>query len=247
MKRKDFLHLTGICSLGLLTIPHIALGAVQDRFTKAQLIGKGNPDITGNSYTQKMHKQTKVAFLEMKSAAAKDNISIEVVSAYRSFERQKEIFEGKYKRFTRQGLSATQALSKIIEYSTIPGTSRHHWGTDIDIIQANTGKRPSSVLQEKHFYGVGPFCEMKVWLTQNANSFGFYEVYTKDVQRKGFSHEPWHFSYRPVSRPMLRAYKKLDIKSILQQEKIKGSEHFSDSFIAKYIKEHILDINPELL
>lgn len=247
MKRKDFLHLTGICSLGLLTLPHIALGAVQDRFTKAQLIGKGNPDITGNSYTQKMHKQTKVAFLEMKSAAAKDNISIEVVSAYRSFERQKEIFEGKYKRFTGQGLSATQALSKIIEYSTIPGTSRHHWGTDIDIIQANTGKRPSSVLQEKHFYGVGQFCEMKVWLTKNANSFGFYEVYTKDAQRKGFSHEPWHFSYKPVSKPMLMAYKKLDIKSILQQEKIMGSEHFSDSFIAKYIKEHILDINPELL
>ena len=99
MKRKDFLHLTGICSLGLFTIPHLALGA-QDRFTIAQLIGKGNPEITGNSYRQKMHKQTKAAFLDMQAAAAKDNISIEVVSAYRSFERQKEIFEGKYKRFT---------------------------------------------------------------------------------------------------------------------------------------------------
>ena len=123
MNRKDFLHLTGICSIGLFTIPHLALGAVQDRFTLAQLIGKGNPEIIGNSYRQKMHKQTKAAFLEMKAAAAKDNISIEVVSAYRSFERQKEIFEGKYKRFTGQGLSPKQALSKIIEYSTIPGTS----------------------------------------------------------------------------------------------------------------------------
>ena len=141
MKRKDFLHLTGICSLGLFTIPHLALGAEQDRFTLAQLIGKGNPEITGNSYRQKMHKQTKAAFLEMQAAAAKDNISIEVVSAYRSFERQKEIFEGKYKRFTGQGLSPKKALSKIIEYSTIPGTSRHHWGTDIDIIQANTGAK----------------------------------------------------------------------------------------------------------
>ncbi|MBT5871334.1 MAG: hypothetical protein HOH44_06580 [Bacteroidetes bacterium] len=46
---------------------------------------------------------------------------------------------------------------------------------------------------------------------------------------------------------MLEAYKKLDIKSILQQEKIMGSEHFSDGFIAKYVQEHILDINPELL
>jgi hypothetical protein len=72
-------------------------------------------------------------------------------------------------------------------------------------------------------------------------------VYTKDANRKGFSHEPWHFSYKPVSKPMLEAYKKLDIKSILQQEKIMGSEHFSDGFIAKYVQEHILDINPELL
>jgi len=247
MKRKEFLHLTTICTLGLFTIPQNALSTAQDRFTKAQLIGKGNPDITGNSYRQKMHKQTKAAFLKMKAAAVEDNITIEIVSAYRSFERQKEIYEGKYKRFTGQGLSAKQALSKIIEYSTIPGTSRHHWGTDIDIIQGNTGVKPSSVLQEKHFYGTGQFCEMKAWLTQNASTFGFYEVYTKDAARKGFSHEPWHFSYRPVSRPMLRAYKNLDIKSILQQEKIAGSEHFSDGFIAKYVKEHILDINPELL
>ena len=247
MKRKDFLHLTAICSAGLLTIPFNAIGATQDRFTKAQLIGKGNPDITGNSYTQKMHKQTKVAFLKMKAAAAKENIIIETVSAYRSFERQKEIFEGKYKRFTRQGLSPKQALSKIIEYSTIPGTSRHHWGTDIDIIQGNTQDRPLSVLQEKHFYDQGAFCGLKVWLTKNASTFGFYEVYTKDANRKGFSHEPWHFSYKPISKPMLMAYKKLDIKSILQQEKIAGSEHFTDSFIEKYIKEHMLDINPELL
>ena len=46
---------------------------------------------------------------------------------------------------------------------------------------------------------------------------------------------------------MLMSYKNLDIKSILQQEKIAGSEHFTDSFIEKYIKEHMLDINPELL
>jgi LAS superfamily LD-carboxypeptidase LdcB len=247
MKRKDFLHLTAICSTGLLTIPFNAIGAPQDRFTKAQLIGKGNPYITGNSYTQKMHKQTKVAFLKMKAAAAKENIIIETVSAYRSFERQKEIFEGKYKRFTGQGLSPKQALSKIIEYSTIPGTSRHHWGTDIDIIQGNIQDRPLSVLQEKHFYGQGAFCGLKVWLTKNASTFGFYEVYTKDANRKGFYHEPWHFSYKPISKPMLMAYKKLDIKSILQQEKIAGSEHFTDSFIEKYIKEHMLDINPELL
>ena len=76
---------------------------------------------------------------------------------------------------------------------------------------------------------------------------GFMRCIQKMQTEKGFSHEPWHFSYKPVSKPMLEAYKKLDIKSILQQEKIMGSEHFSDDFIAKYVQEHILDINPELL
>jgi len=247
MKRKDFLQLTGICGLGLITFSQLSFTSLQASYTREQLIGKGNPKITGNTYTSKMHVKAKRAFLDMKAAAAEDNINIEIVSAYRSFERQKEIFERKYLRFTKQGLSPKDAISKIIEYSTIPGTSRHHWGTDIDIIQTNTGPRPASVLQEKHFYGNGQFCDMKVWLTLHASSFGFYEVYTNHAQRKGFSHEPWHFSYAPVSKPMLEAYRKLDIKNILQEENIIGSAYFTDTFIAKYQKENILDINPDLL
>ena len=162
MKRKDFLQLTGICGLGLITFSQLSFTSLQASYTREQLIGKGNPKITGNTYTSKMHVKAKRAFLDMKAAAAKDNINIEIVSAYRSFERQKEIFERKYLRFTKQGLSPKDAISKIIEYSTIPGTSRHHWGTDIDIIQTNTGPRPASVLQEKHFYGNGQFCDMYI-------------------------------------------------------------------------------------
>lgn len=247
MKRKHFLQILVICGLGLFTFPQLSFTALQATFTREQLIGKGNPQITGDTYRSKIHLEAKRSFLEMKEAALKDNIHIEIVSAYRSFDRQKEIFEGKYTRYTKQGLSPEEALSKIIEYSTIPGTSRHHWGTDIDIIQSNTPSRPQSVLQEKHFYGSGPFCDMKVWLTQNANTYGFYEVYTRDPQRKGFSHEPWHFSYAPVSKPMLEAYRKLDIKNILLEENIIGSTYFTDAFIAKYQKENMLDINPELL
>ena len=82
---------------------------------------------------------------------------------------------------------------------------------------------------------------------ENANSFGFYEVYTNDANRKGFKYEPWHFSYAPVSKPMLIEYKKLDVKKILQQENILGSEHFTDAFIGQYRKQNILDINTELL
>ena len=84
-------------------------------------------------------------------------------------------------------------------------------------------------------------------MDEHAASFGFYEVYTNDANRKGFKYEPWHFSYAPVSKPMLQAYKKLNIKEILSEEKVKGSAHFTNEFIEKYRTENILDINPKLL
>lgn len=248
MKRTHFLQLSALAGLGVSLFPSLSFSAeLQQTFTRSQLIGKGNPDIVGDSYTSKMHTEAKAAFSKMKKAAAEAGIQIEVVSAYRSFQRQKEIFEGKYNRFTNQGLTPMQAIEKIIEYSTIPGTSRHHWGTDIDIIDGNATPRPASVLQPEHFHGKGPFCKLKEWLDEHANNFGFYEVYTDNANRKGFKYEPWHFSYAPISKPMLQEYKKLDIKQIMLEEKIKGAEHFSDAFIKKYRIENILDINPKLL
>ncbi len=246
MNRKDFIKNSLIIGAGISLLPSYSATVFQNSFTRDQLIGKGNPDIAGASYTSTMHKETAKALKEMTQAASKENIKIEVVSAYRSFQRQKEIFEGKYIRYTQQGLSPVDAIEKIIEYSTIPGTSRHHWGTDLDLIDANA-KRPKSVLQAKNFHGNGPFCKLKEWLNKHANSFGFFEVYTNNANRKGFEYEPWHFSFAKVSVPMLEAYKKLDLKAILQEEKIKGSEHFTDDFIARYRKQNILDINPELL
>jgi LAS superfamily LD-carboxypeptidase LdcB len=246
MNRNKFIKISTLATMSALLLPRLSFATTLQQFTRDQLIGKGNLDIVGDSYTSKMHIKTKVALDTLKDAAAKDGIYIEVVSAYRSFQRQKEIFEGKYNRFTKQGLSPEDAIAKIIEYSTIPGTSRHHWGTDIDIIQAKV-PRPENVLQPQNFHGNGPFCKLKDWLNEHANSFGFYEVYTNNANRKGFKYEPWHFSYAPVSKPMLQEYKMLDIKQILTEEKIIGSKYFSEAFIKKYRSENILDINPELL
>jgi LAS superfamily LD-carboxypeptidase LdcB len=246
MKRSLFLKSCFYSGLGLCILPQLSFIPDQNTYSREQLIGKGNPDIIGDSYTTKMHKDASLAFEKMQAAAAQSGIKIELISAYRSFDRQKEIFEGKFKRFTSEGLSPQQAVEKIIEYSTIPGTSRHHWGTDIDIIDGNA-PRPESVLQPDHFHGKGPFCKLKEWLNENAEMWGFYEVYSDDPKRKGFKYEPWHFSYAPVSVPMLKEYRQLDIKRILQEEKIMGSDYFSDSFMNRYISENILDINPELL
>jgi len=246
MNRKEFIKNSLILGTGFSVLPSFSMGYFQNNYTRNQLIGLGNPDIVGNSYTSKMHKETVIALAKMKTAAVIESIRIEVVSAYRSFERQKEIYEDKYQRFIIQGLSPTEAIEKIVEYSTIPGTSRHHWGTDIDIIDSNA-IQPENVLLAKHFHGKGPYCKLKEWLDEHAESFGFYEVYTDDPHRKGFEYEPWHLSYAPISRPMMKAYIELDLKAVLREEKIIGNEHFTDDFISKYRKENILDINPDLL
>lgn len=247
MKRHEFIKISGLAGISLAIFPHFSFNSLEEQFTRNQLIGKGNPDIIGDSYTSKMHKTAKEALDKMKKAAAKDNIKIEVVSAYRSFQRQKEIFEGKYQRFTGQGMTPEQAVEKIIEYSTIPGTSRHHWGTDLDLIDANA-PRPTNVLVPENFHGNGPYCNFKTWLNNNSEKFGFFEVYTDNGNRKGFKYEPWHFSYAPVSIPMLKEYQqKIDVKKMLSEENIRGNEHFSDAFLSRYIQENIMDINPRLL
>jgi len=244
MNRKKFIKTSILAGMATAVLPHLSFGTFQDPYTRDQLIGKANEPFVGTDF--KMQQDAFNSFIRMRTAAEVHNISIELVSAYRSFQRQKEIFEGKYQRFTSQGSTPTQAIEKIIEYSTIPGTSRHHWGTDIDIIDGNA-PRPKSVLEARHFHGDGPFCKLKEWLNEHANSYGFYEVYTNNASRKGFKYEPWHFSYAPISVPMLQAYKNLDVKKILQEEQIKGSAHFTDEFIATYRAQNILDINPELL
>lgn len=209
-----------------------------------ELIGKGTPDLIGHGY--KLRQEAHEAFLKMTNAALESDIHIEVVSSYRSYAHQNRIWMRKYNQNINNGLSPEASIQKIIEYSTIPGTSRHHWGTDLDIIDGNV-KRPRNVLNPLHFNSDGRFSKLKSWMDNNANDFGFYLVYTESKNRKGFKYEPWHYSYKPLSKTYLDNYLKYDLKSIITEERLLGNEYFSDAFIDSYLQQNILDINPELL
>lgn len=212
-------------------------------FSTDDLTGRSTRIFYGEGY--ELQKQANDAFLLMQKAALKSDVKIKVVSSYRSYEHQKRIWTRKYERFIADSLTSKQAINKIIEYSTIPGTSRHHWGTDIDIIDENVDE-PKNVLSPQHFVGVGPFVKLKNWLDENSEKFGFYIVYTNDATRKGFKYEPWHFSYKPISKEMLTQYVKIDIQALLKEDKLVGSQNFTDEFISQYINGNILDINSDL-
>ncbi|MDK7374841.1 M15 family metallopeptidase [Weeksella virosa] len=216
----------------------------QQHFSMDELIGKSKLDLVGKDY--QLRPEVAKAFEAMSQEARKAGFRIVVVSSYRNYNYQNGIWERKYKANISKKMKPIDNLNKIIEYSTIPGTSRHHWGTDLDIIDISKGY-PKDPLNEKHFNEGGQMHEFKKWLDENAENFGFYLVYTNATDRKGFRYEPWHFSYKAISKPMLAAFKKLDIKTILQNNLLMGSENFSDEFIQKYINENIFDINPSLL
>ena len=244
MERRSFLVRTSLAGVALSLLPDTLL-AQEKEFTMEELMGKADIDLYGDGINLRMEAHD--AFLEMRTAAAADGIDIKIVSSYRSFERQAAIFERKFTTYTEDdGMEPLAAIDKIIEYSTIPGTSRHHWGTDIDIIDGN-GKTEGDVLLTEKFEGDGPFSQLKSWMDANSERFDFHLVYTNDHRRRGFKYEPWHYSYAPLSKPMLKTFRLKNILKQLKTEDFLGSDELTTEFVKTYIEDNILDINPELL
>ena len=140
------------------------------------------------------------AFVSMYDSAQVDGISLRIVSATRNFAAQKSIWERKWSGNTilSDGTRAsdikdpsTRAL-KILLYSSMPGTSRHHWGTDIDLNQLNN-----------KWFEDGAGKALYEWMTANAAKFGFCQPYqSKKTGRTGYEEEKWHWSYRPVAKQL---------------------------------------------
>ena len=244
MKRRSFIKKSSISGLVLTMAPTLAFSN-EIEYSVLELMGKEDIELFGEGIN--LRKEAHDAFLEMKKAAYSDGIDIKIVSSYRNYNRQEVIWERKYMRYIEDdGMDPLKAIDKIIEYSTIPGTSRHHWGTDIDIIDGYR-KTDGDVLVPEKFEVGGPFEDFKKWMDENSNKFDYYLVYTNEPKRRGFKYEPWHYSFAPISIPMLTAYRRLNILLLLRQEELYGSEHFTTGFIKNYIQNNILDINPELL
>lgn len=153
-----------------------------------------------------LRKEVLDAFKTMSDSAAKDGVMLKVISATRSFHHQKSIWEGKWdgsRKVNGRSLNtalpdASERAREILRYSSMPGTSRHHWGTDFDI----------NSLSPSHFSS-GEGKRTYEWLRDNGARFGFCQPYTpKSPHREhGYEEEAWHWSYFPVSCALLRQYR----------------------------------------
>ena len=212
------------------------------QYSLKELMGITTPKMKGDHFNLRL--EVADAFVLMQAAAKKEGINLYSLSSYRSYDHQLRIYNRKWKRYKGQGMEGLDIVNKIIEYSTIPGTSRHHWGTDLDVIDSDITVNGDKLLSSNYENG-GVYEKLGKWLRANSELYGFYLVYTKTSSRKGFKYEPWHLSYRKLSQPMLKAYLSKDWKS--QLKNIIGYEFMDADFLEKYSKENIQDINPDLL
>jgi LAS superfamily LD-carboxypeptidase LdcB len=146
-------------------------------------------------------------------AARTDGIQLAVASGFRSFDRQLHIWNAKVRGhraiFDRHGslvdrarLTEVQLVEAILAWSALPGASRHHWGSDIDVYDAAVAPPGERVpLLPDDWTEAGIFTHLHQWLTENMHKYGFYRPYDRD--RGGVCPEPWHISYVEVSRPAL--------------------------------------------
>lgn len=141
-----------------------------------------------------LKKETYNAFLKMLDSALADGIELKIISGTRNFNEQKAIWERKWKKYA--SLNPLERAKKILQYSSMPSTSRHHWGTDIDVNSLNNS-----------YFNSGKGLAEYNWLKANANHFGFYQVYTeKTNSRTGYNFEKWHWSYLPLASQYLEYY-----------------------------------------
>ena len=199
-----------IASLGNSTKSKVVKSVNFKKIDKNILLGKldykkdSNFSIVNTKYSSKtiyLRNEVLLKFDEMYNAALKDGIKLLIISGTRSFNHQKYIWDRKWAKNIMK-MDSISTIKEILKYSSMPSTSRHHWGTDIDL----------NNLQNSYFEK-GEGKKIFDWLVKNAFKYGFHMTYDnqEESKRTGYKMEKWHWSYMPISEQYLLQFSQ-DIK-----------------------------------
>ncbi|HRP67917.1 MAG TPA: M15 family metallopeptidase [Turneriella sp.] len=201
-----------------------------------------------SSRKQYIDKRTFAAFEKMAIAAQKDGFDLTIISATRNFHTQKIIWDEKFngkRKVGGENIAQTipnekKRALRILEFSSMPGTSRHHWGTDIDLHEK---KIKAPALYNSTFKS-GRGKALHDWLTKNAPKFDFCQPYTGDPATRngnsfqhGYREESWHWSYTPLSKLYLQQYTK-------RAKALKPSGYAGDNVAAHFYLDFVQNVDP---
>jgi len=185
-----------------------------------------------------LRKDVFKAFKNMFEAAKKEGVNLQIRSATRNFNYQKGIWERKWTGATvlsddtnvaKDLNSPKEKALKILEYSSMPGTSRHHWGTDIDLNAFSNS-----------FFEKGEGKKIYDWLQKSASSYGFCQPYTaKGPSRpNGYNEEKWHWTYKPLGSE-ITAFAEQNLKN----QMITGFKGAETAVEIDVVGKYVLGIN----
>lgn len=175
---------------------------------------------------------TAIAFLAMQQAALADGIELALASSYRSFDRQLVIWNEKFtgQRPVLDGnsqpldvmiLTDEERIHAILRWNALPGTSRHHWGTDMDIYAPSLLPSGQTLQLEPWEYSPsGYFSKLTDWLDSHMQEHGFCRPFAHD--HGGVAIEPWHLSHSSESLRMSQFLTQEALAVCLQQSAIAG-------------------------
>ncbi len=150
----------------------------------------------------------------LSDTASQAGFEFTIASSFRDFDRQtfiwNEKFLGKRPLFDKHGkpidiptLSEKEKVQAILLWSALPGGSRHHWGTDLDVFAKNLLPKDTSLALEPWEYLTGHQAAFYQWLKPQLENFNFFFPYAED--RGGVGFEPWHISHRLESQTAIQA------------------------------------------
>ncbi|GLX76887.1 carboxypeptidase [Thalassotalea insulae] len=212
------------------------------------LYGQSEQHLSWLSDKLAIHQAVVTPWQQLCQQAKRDGIELEIASGFRSFERQLSIWNGKFngeltvKDINNQVVNIEQLpdserINEILTFSALPGTSRHHWGTDIDIYSPSLLTNGKTLqLEPWEYQAGGPFATLSDWLQQHAADYGFYFPY--DKYRGGVAPEPWHLSYFPLAQQFQQQFNSKDLTHYLQSNDIMGKDVIIkqlDTILTQYV------------
>ena len=214
-----------------------------------QWLGIDNPDLVDAGDGQRLHADIVGPFTAMQQAAAEDGVGCQLVSGFRDFDRQLSIWNrkwhGELPLYSPEGvrldpirLSDTDKLHAILTFSALPGGSRHHWGTDIDVVDKPRvdAWQGTFSLVNAEYCDDGPCAVLAAWLDKHAARFGFSRPYVK--YQGGIAQELWHLSHRETAQRFETSLDSEVLKAHIERTEIAGKHTILanfDSLFERYI------------
>ncbi|CAH9058932.1 hypothetical protein PSECIP111854_02302 [Pseudoalteromonas sp. CIP111854] len=170
----------------------------------------------------------------LSSAAKRDGFELRIASSYRGFERQAAIWNAKFaKQRPVYDINGQEVdLSKLDEqakceaimlFSALPGGSRHHFGSDLDIYAANCLAPNQNLQLEPWEYQLGgPFAEFSNWLDEHLQTYSFFKPY--NCYQGGVAQEPWHISHQRVAKQLEQYQSTHNIAAALKNQEVLGKK-----------------------